>query len=60
MPICLGRLESLDFAPLPAQRKDAVQAFWNAYLGTGSEPVEIRFDGTGMIADVDSGCLGGK
>ena len=60
VPICLGRLESLDFAPLTVQRKEAVQVFWNAYLGGAGEPVEIRFDGTGMLADTDRGCRGGK
>lgn len=58
--LCLGRLESSDFAPLSTQRKDAVQAFWTAYVATGSEPVEIQFDGTGILADAERGCLGGK
>jgi hypothetical protein len=60
VPLCLGRLESSDFAPLSAQRKEAVQAFWTAYLAAGDQPAEIRFDGTGILADADSGCFGRK
>jgi hypothetical protein len=30
--LCLGRLESSDFAPLSAERKEAVKAFWMAYF----------------------------
>jgi hypothetical protein len=60
VPLCLGRLESSDFAPLSAQRKDAVQAFWMAYFAAGGEPAEIRFDGTGILVDVQSSCFGGK
>jgi hypothetical protein len=58
--LCLGRLESSDFAPLSSQRKEAVQAFWTAYFAAGGEPTEIRFDGTGILADVERGCFGGK
>jgi hypothetical protein len=58
--LCLGRLESNDFAPLSAQRKEAVQAFWTAYFATGGEGAEINFDGTGMLANADLGCFGGK
>lgn len=37
--LCLGRLESSDFAPLPAQRKEAVSAFWTAcFAGGVSQP----------------------
>jgi len=57
VPLCLGRLESSDFAPLSAQRKEAVHAFWTAYFATGGEPAEIQFDGTGILADVDRGCF---
>jgi hypothetical protein len=60
VPPCLGRLESSDFAPLAAQRKEAVQAFWTAYFAAGGEPAEIRFDGTGILADTERGCFGGK
>jgi hypothetical protein len=57
-PLCLGRLESSDFAPLSAPRKEAVQAFWTAYFAEGRRPVEIQFDGTGMLAETNSGCMG--
>ncbi len=60
VPLCLGRLESSDFAPLAAQRKEAVQAFWTAYFAAGGEPAEIQFDGTGILADTERGCVGGK
>jgi len=60
VPLCLGRLESTDFARLTVQRKEAVQAFWSAYLGAGGQLTEIRFDGTGILADTDRGCAGGK
>jgi hypothetical protein len=59
-PLCLGRLESSDFAPLSAQRKEAIQAFWSAYFGAGGQLTEIRFDGTGILADAERGCGGGK
>jgi hypothetical protein len=58
--LCLGRLESSDFAPLSTQRKEAVQAFWTAYFAAGSQPTEIRFDGTGILADTERACVGGK
>jgi hypothetical protein len=58
--LCLGRLESSDFASLSSERKDAVQAFWTAYFATGGEPAEIHFDGTGILADTDRGCFSGK
>jgi hypothetical protein len=60
VPLCLGRLESSDFAPLSAQRKEAVQSFWAAYFIAGGEPAEIQFDGTGMLTDTQHGCPGGK
>jgi hypothetical protein len=60
VPICLGRLESSDFAPLPAQRKEAVQAFWAAYFAAAGESAEIQFDGTGILANTERGCFGGK
>ena len=58
--LCLGRLESSDFATLSAQRKEAVQAFWTAYFAAGGEPTEIHFDGTVILADTERGCFGGK
>jgi hypothetical protein len=60
VPLCLGRLESSDFAPLPAQRKEAVQAFWAAYFAAAGESAEIQFDGTGILSGANCGCLGGK
>jgi hypothetical protein len=60
VPLCLGRLESSDFTPLSAQRKEAVQAFWATYFAAGGEPTEIQFNGTGILADMERGCFGGK
>jgi hypothetical protein len=60
VPLCLGRLESSDFAPLSARRKEAVQAFWTSYFAAWGKPAEIQFDGTGILADVEHGCFGGK
>ncbi|MGA1982953.1 MAG: hypothetical protein ABSG84_10780 [Acidobacteriaceae bacterium] len=60
VPLCLGRLESSDFARLPEARKKAVEAFWAAYFATGDRPAEVQFDGTGMLAGADQGCSGGK
>jgi len=56
VPLYLGRLESSDFVPLSAVRKEAAQAFWTVYFSVGGEPPEIRFDGTGILADTDRGC----
>jgi hypothetical protein len=47
----LGRLESTDFAPLSAQRKQAIDAFWEAYFAEDGKSVEIQFDGAQMLAD---------
>jgi hypothetical protein len=58
VPICVGRLESSDFAPLSPQRKDAVQTFWVAYLTDKDRLPELHFDGTGMLTGND-GCSGG-
>jgi hypothetical protein len=58
--LCLGRLESSDFAPLSAQRKEAVSAFWTAYFASGGESAEIQFDGAGILTDAERGCSGGK
>ncbi len=58
--LCLSRLESSDFAPLSAVRKEAIQAFWTAYFTAGGEPAEIQFDGTGILADTERGCFDGK
>ncbi|MGA3080567.1 MAG: VWA domain-containing protein [Terracidiphilus sp.] len=58
--LCLGRLESSDFAPLSARRKAAVQAFWTAYFATGDQPAEIQLDDAEILADTGRGCFGGK
>jgi hypothetical protein len=54
--LCLGRLESSDYAPLSAERKETVTAFWSAYLAGNNQSPEIHFDGTGMLADVEHVC----
>lgn len=58
VPVCLGRLESSDFAPLSPQRKEAVQAFWAEYLNDRGRAPAIRFDGTGMLTE-NAGCYNG-
>jgi hypothetical protein len=60
VPLCLGRLESSDFAPLSTQRKEAVEAFWTAYFAAAGSPAEIRFDGTGILTNSDRGCVIGS
>lgn len=55
VPVCLGRLESSDFAPLSPQRKEAVQAFWAEYLNDRGQAPALRFDGTGMLTG-NAGC----
>ena len=60
VPLCLGRLESADFAHLPLERREAVDAFWAAYFAAGREHAEIQFDGTGIVANADRGCSWGK
>jgi hypothetical protein len=55
VPVCLGRLESSDFAPLSAQRKEAVQAFWAEYLNDRGQAPALRFDGTGLLTGT-AGC----
>jgi hypothetical protein len=56
IPICLGRLESSDFAPLPPQRKDAVRTFWTVYLSENDHWPELHFDGTGILTGSE-GCF---
>jgi hypothetical protein len=53
--LCLGRLESSDFAHLSTERKEAVRSFWADYFAAAGKPAEIRFDGPGMLAGID-GC----
>lgn len=55
VPVCLGRLESSDFAPLSPQRKEAVRAFWAEYLSDGGQAPTLRFDGTGVLSG-NAGC----
>ncbi len=55
VPVCLGRLESNDFAALSPERKEAVQAFWAEYLSNRGAAPALRFDGTGMLEGV-AGC----
>ena len=60
VPLCLGRLESIDIAPLLAQCKEEVAAFWTAYYAVGGEPTENQFNGVGILGDADRSCLCGK
>lgn len=53
--VCLGRLESSDFASLSPKRKEAVQAFWAEYLNDRGRPPVLRFDGTGFLTG-NAGC----
>lgn len=55
--LCLGRLESRDFAPLTEERKAAILAFWSAYFVETGKQFVIQFDGTGMVADADHECF---
>jgi hypothetical protein len=57
-PLCLGRLESSDFAKISAQRKEAVQAFWATYFATAGQSAVIQFDGTGILTDGTRSCFG--
>jgi hypothetical protein len=59
VPVCLGRLESGDFAPLSPQRKEGVQAFWAEYLNDRGQAPALRFDGTGMLTG-NTGCQGDR
>jgi hypothetical protein len=55
VPVCLGRLESSDFAPLSPQRKEAVEAFWAEYMNDRGQAPALRFDGTGLLTG-NAGC----
>jgi hypothetical protein len=59
IPICLGRLESSDFTSLAPRRKEAVQAFWAAYLSDHDKTPEILLDGTEILAGVGRECSRG-
>jgi hypothetical protein len=54
--ICLGRLESVDFASLPPTRQAAIDAFWETYLADDGRTPEIEIDGLGMLGAADR-CL---
>lgn len=54
--VCLGRLESVDFASLSPSRQAAIDAFWEAYLADDGRTSEIEIDGLGMLRS-DSPCL---
>ncbi len=58
--LCLGRLESNDFAPLSIARKNAIQAFWATYFTENGQSPEIHFDGAGMLEDAGRECAAGK
>ena len=60
VPVCLGHLESSDFAPFSPQRKEAVQAFWAEYLNDRGQTPALRFDGTGMLTGNAGCCDDGK
>jgi len=59
--ICLGRLESRDFVSLSPERREAVRTFWRDYLAIDSNVnvPDIRIDGTGMLGDLERGCVNG-
>ena len=54
--LCLGRLESSDFAPLSEERKAAIRAFWTAYLAQQGRTPDIDLDGIGLLAGSESAC----
>ena len=57
VPVCLGRLESVDFTLLSPKRQKAIDAFWETYLADGSHTPEIVIDGLGMLQGADEACL---
>jgi len=50
----LGTLESTDLAPLGSERRLAVWSFWSEYFARSGPRTRIQFDGTGMLAGLDS------
>jgi hypothetical protein len=48
--LCLGRLESTDFGPLSTERKQGVNAFWQAYFADQNREPEIQMDGIACLA----------
>ena len=57
--VCLGRLESVEFASLPPERQSAIDAFWAAYLVENGRTPEVQIDGLGMLAAGSNPCLAG-
>lgn len=51
--VCLGRLESTDYRPLAPNRKEAVNAFWQAYFADQSREPEIHMDGIVCLTHAD-------
>jgi hypothetical protein len=58
--LCLGRVESSDFAPLSLGRKNAIQTFWATYLTENGRSSEILIDGAGMLEDSGQECVASK
>lgn len=60
--VCLGRLESTDYGQLLAQRKEAVNAFWQAYFTNQNREEEIQMDGMACLTEqtVRSAALNGN
>ena len=57
--VCLGRLESVEFASLSAKRQSAIDTFWAAYLTEDGRTPEIEIDGLGLLAAGSNPCLAG-
>jgi len=57
--VCLGRLESVEFASLSPKRQAAIDAFWAVYLAENGRAPEIEVDGLGMLAAGSSPCITG-
>lgn len=57
VPVCLGRLESVDFATLSPKRQEAIDAFWGTYLAGSDRASEIEIDGVGMLQGTDRACF---
>jgi hypothetical protein len=58
--LCLGRLESTDYAALSPRRKAAIEAVWKAYFEEhehAPDIYDIYMDGPGMLAGMDNACF---
>jgi hypothetical protein len=53
--LCLGRIESREFATLTEERKAAVQAFCVEHLSDNGKAPELHIDGTGLLSGT-GGC----